>query len=70
MICFSFWFVLLFCKLLQRDLGELVSMMECDLGYSKEILYELCESRFYKGIHEEILGEQRNDERRNIYDVG
>jgi hypothetical protein len=55
---------------LQRDLGELVSMMECDLGYSKEILYELCESRFYKGIHEEILGEQRNDERRNIYDVG
>jgi hypothetical protein len=32
-------------------------MMECDLGYSMETLYELCESQFYKGISEEISGE-------------
>jgi len=39
-----FWFVLLFCKLLQGDLGELVSMMERDLGYSVKFFHELCES--------------------------
>jgi hypothetical protein len=39
-----FGFVLLFCMLLRRDFGEMVSMMECDPGYSMEILYELCES--------------------------
>ncbi len=35
-----FWFVLLFCRLLWRDLDELVSVMECDPGFSMEILYE------------------------------
>jgi len=30
---------------------------ECDFDYSMEILYELCESRLYEGIGEEILGE-------------
>jgi hypothetical protein len=51
---FYFWFVLLFCKLLWRDLGELVLMMEHDLGYSMETLNELCESWLCKGIGEEI----------------
>jgi hypothetical protein len=31
-------------------------MMERDPNCSKEILYELCESRLCNGIHEEILG--------------
>ncbi len=38
---FCFWFILLFCKFLWSDLGELVSVMECDHGYSMEIHYEL-----------------------------
>jgi hypothetical protein len=45
LLFFYFWFVLLFCRLLWRDLGELVSMMERDPGCSMETHYELCESR-------------------------
>ncbi len=45
-------------------------MMECDPGYSMETLYELCESRLYEGISEEILGEWKDKERMNIYDAG
>jgi hypothetical protein len=36
---------LLFYKLLWNDLGELVSVMEHDPGYSMDTFYELCESR-------------------------
>ncbi len=50
-------------------LNEPVSMMERDLGCSMEILYERCESWFCKGIGEEISGERRDEEKRNIYDV-
>jgi hypothetical protein len=60
---------LLFCRLLRKDLGELVSVMEHDHGYLMGILYELCESRLCKGIGEEISGERTDDERKNIYDV-
>jgi hypothetical protein len=49
-----FWFVLLFCRLLRRDLGELVLVMERDHGCSMETFYELCESRLFEGIGEEI----------------
>jgi hypothetical protein len=49
-----FWFVLLFCRLLQRVLGELVSVMECDLSCSINTLHEMCESRLYEGIGKEI----------------
>jgi hypothetical protein len=52
-----FWFLLLFCNLLQKDLGELVSMKERNPSCSMEIFYELCESRLCKGIGEEISGE-------------
>jgi hypothetical protein len=38
-VFFCFWFVLLFCRLLWSDLGELVSMMERDLGCSMDTLY-------------------------------
>jgi hypothetical protein len=41
-----FWYGLLVCKLLWSGLGELVLVMECNLGCSMDILYELCESRF------------------------
>ncbi len=70
MVCLYFWFVLLFCRLLRRDLGELVSVMECDPGYSMETFYELCESWLYEGITEEIFGECKNEEKMNIYDAG
>jgi hypothetical protein len=67
-----FWFVFVFglfccfasyCEgilvswLLRRDLGELVLVMEHDPNYLMETLYELCESRFYERIGEEISGE-------------
>jgi hypothetical protein len=52
-----FWFVLLFCKLLQGDLGELVSVMEHDLNCSMKIFHELCESRLCEGIDKEISRE-------------
>jgi hypothetical protein len=44
--------------------------MERNPGYSMETLYELCESWLCEGIGEEISGEQRDKERRNIYDAG
>ncbi len=65
-LLFYFWFILLFCKLLWKDLNELVSMMECDPGYSMGTHYELCESWLCEGIGEEILGERR-DEKKYIY---
>jgi hypothetical protein len=54
---FCFWFVLLFCKLLWGDLGDLVSVMECDPGCIMKTLYELCESWLCEGIDEEISGD-------------
>jgi hypothetical protein len=44
-------------------------MMERDPGCSIGTLYELCESRLCEGIGEEISGERRDKERRNIYDA-
>jgi hypothetical protein len=44
--------------------------MGCDPGYSMETLYELCESRLYERISEEISREWRDEEERNIYNVG
>jgi hypothetical protein len=52
-----FWFVLLFCRLLRRDLGELVSVMERNPGCSMGTFYELCESRLCEGIGKEISKE-------------
>ncbi len=52
---FCFWFVLLFCWLFCKDLDELVTVMERDLGCSMETLYERCESRLCEGIGEEIF---------------
>jgi len=57
---------LLFYRLFWRDLDELVSVMERGPGYSMETLYEQCESQLYQGIGEE----QRDKEKRNIYDAG
>jgi hypothetical protein len=63
------WFVLLFCKLLRKDLGEMVSMMEHNPGCSMETLYELCESQLCKGINEEISREKRDEKKRYICDA-
>ncbi len=43
--------------------------MECDPGCSMGTLYELCESQLCEGIGEEISGEWKDEERRNIYDA-
>ncbi len=67
---FYFWFILLLCKLLWRDLNELVSMIERDPGCSMGTHYELCESWFCEGIGEEILGERRDEKKKYIYEVG
>jgi hypothetical protein len=69
-LSFCFWFVLLFCKLLWRDLGELVLVMEHDFGCSMEIFYELCESWLCVWIGAEISRERRDEEKKNIYDAG
>jgi hypothetical protein len=59
---FCFWFVLLFCRLLWNDLGELVSVMERDPGYLMDILYELGESRLCEWIGAELSWEQGDKE--------
>jgi hypothetical protein len=70
LVCFCFWFISLFCRLLQGDLGELVSVMEHDPDCSMKTFHELCESMLYKGIGKEISGERKDEEWKSIYDVG
>ncbi len=60
----------MFCKLLWRDISELVLVMERDPDCSMEILYELCESWLWEGIGEEISREQRDEEKGSIYNAG
>jgi hypothetical protein len=67
---FNFWLDLLFCRLLWRDLGELVSVMERNHGCSMDILYELCEPWLWWRIGVELSREQGEVERRKIYKVG
>jgi hypothetical protein len=50
LICFCIWFVLLFCRLWQKEFGELVSVMECNPNCSMKTFHELCESWFCKEI--------------------
>jgi len=69
-ICLCFWCVLLFCKLLQRDLGELVSMMERNSNCSMKTLHGMCESWLCMGIGRKVYGEQMDEDGRNIFDVG
>ncbi len=65
---FSCFFVFgLFCKLLWKDLNELISLMEHNPSCSMETLYERCESRLCEGIGEEISRERKDEEKRNIY---
>ncbi len=61
---------MLFCRLLWSDLGELVSVMECNSSYSMDTLYELCESWFCERIGVELSREKRDEEKGNIYDDG
>jgi len=69
--CFSvFGLFCCFCRLLWKDLGELVSMMERDPNCSMEIHYGLCESRLCEGIGEEISGERKDMEKKYIYEAG
>ncbi len=52
-----FWFVLLFCRLLCSDLGELVSMMKHNRGCSMDTLCELSKSRLCTWIGVKFSGE-------------
>jgi hypothetical protein len=44
--------------------------MEHDLGCSMDILYELCESRFWWRIGAELFGERKDVEKRKLYEAG
>jgi len=57
LLVFCFWLCLLFCRLLWSGFGELVSVMEQDLGYLIDNLYEECESRFLETIGVELSKE-------------
>jgi hypothetical protein len=47
---FYFWLGLLFCRLLWGGLGELVSVMERNPGYSMDTLYELWNHGSARGL--------------------
>jgi hypothetical protein len=70
MICFCIWFVLLFYRLLQRELGELVFMMEHNPNCSMKTFHELCESWLCKEIGKKNSGERKDEDGKNIFDVG
>jgi hypothetical protein len=65
-----FWLVLLFCRLLWNDLGELVLVMERNLGCSMDMLYELYESWLWWRIGAKLSRERGVMEKRNIYEAG
>jgi hypothetical protein len=70
LICFCIWCVLWFYRLWRKELGELVSMMECNPSCSMKTLHELCESWLCTEIGRKISGEQRDEVMKNIFDVG
>jgi len=53
-LVFYFWLCWLFCRLLWSGFGELVSVMEWDLGYSIDNLYGECVSQFLEMIGVEL----------------
>jgi hypothetical protein len=53
-----FWFVLLFCRLLQRGLGELVSVMECDLSCSINTLMRCVNHGSTRGLARRFKGSE------------
>jgi hypothetical protein len=64
LICFCFWFVSLLCRLLQRDLGELVSVMERNPECSMKTLHEHVNHDFARGLARRFLGSERTRIRR------
>lgn len=67
---YNFWFFLLLCRLLGRDLGELFSMMERNPSFSMKTFHVLCESRFCERIGKKNSRERRDEDWRSIYDLG
>ncbi len=65
---FLAWFIVL--QVIVEYFDELVSVMERDLGCSMDTIYELCESWLWWRIGAELSGEQKDVEKRNIYEVG
>ncbi len=70
LICFCFWFVLLFCRLLRRDHGELVFVKKHNPSSSMMTLHVLCDSRLYEGIDMKIFRDRRDEDWRSIFDAG
>jgi hypothetical protein len=68
-LCY-YWFILLFCRLLWNEFGELVLMMERDCGCSMDTLYELYESWLCEWFGVELSREREDGEIKNIYDAG
>ncbi len=67
---FCFLLCLFFCRLLWSGLGEVVSMMEWDLGCSMDNLYGECESRFLEMIGAKLSKEWREVDKEQLYEVG
>jgi hypothetical protein len=69
-LLFCLWLGLLFCRLLWSGFGELISVMERDLGCSMDNLYEQCESRFLGMMGVELSKEQRDVGNAKLYEAG
>jgi len=69
-LLFCYWFGLLFCRLLWSGFGELISVMEWDLGCSMDNLYEQCESQFLGMMSVELSKEQRDVGNAKLYEAG
>jgi hypothetical protein len=67
---FYFWLNFLFSRLLWSGFGELVSVMERDLGCSMDTFYEQCESRFWGRIGVKLSRERRDVEKKKLYEAG
>ncbi len=63
-ICFliCFWFVLLFCRLLRRDLGELVLVRKRNPSSSMMTFHVFCDSRLCEGIDRKISRDIRDED--------
>ncbi len=67
---FCFWLGLLFCRLLSSGFGELILVMERDLGCSMDNFYEQCESQFLGTIGAKLSKERRDVDNAKLYEAG
>jgi hypothetical protein len=58
LICLCIWFVLLLCRLLQKELGEFVSVMECNPNYSMKTFVSCVNQGFARRLARRLLGNE------------